>query len=225
MHKHRRNIIYTGIQVTWRLILGDIFFLLSNILLILLSWNIKFNFLSSILYIICSLTVFPSLIALVNYLRNDTVEDQFILGLKVYFKSFKEAFKTGALCSLTYELLILFLLFDLISANRLMKNGQLFVPLLTLLIILSIVHLMWNILVQNYFYVKFKSSFIYSIKLLMAKPQISLEMVFLIFIDYLLLKLFPQYSIIFVIPLTAYILKEMTAKEFEELKRIAIIKE
>lgn len=224
MNKHRRNIIYTAIQVAWRLILGNIFFLISNILLVLLSWNIKFTLLTSIAYIICSITIFPSLIALISYMRNEKVEDKIGLGFKVYLKSFKDAFKTGWLTGLIYEFVITFLILDLISANKLMKNGQLFTPLLTLLIILVVINIMWNMLVQSYFYVSLKNSFIYSTKLLMSKPLLSLEMIIIIFGSYLSFKFFPQYAILFIVPLTAYILWRITEKEFDNLKKEVVIK-
>lgn len=222
-NRHRRNIIYTGIQVAWRLILGNIFLILSNIVLLALSLNLKFNLLTFIIYLIASITVFPSLVAVVAYLRNNEVEDKVIEGAKAYFKAFKSAFKTGWTSGLIYEAMIIFLIIDLISANKLMKNGQFFMPLLTLLIVLSIIHAMWNVLVQNYFYVDLKNSFIFSARLLIGKPRLSLMMILLIFGDYVSFKFFPQYAILFIIPLTAYVLWKMTAKDFEELKKEVVI--
>ncbi|MDB6255126.1 hypothetical protein ODV13_10225 [Lactobacillus amylovorus] len=224
MNKHRRNLIYTGIQVAWRLILGNIFFIASNIVLAILCFNLKFTLLTSIVYIAASITVFPSLVALVSYLRNDEVEDKFKLGAKVYFKAFKDAFKLGWSSNLIYELVLLFLVLDVASANKLMKDGQLLIPLLTLLIILTIIHAMWNILIQNYFYVGLKSSVIYSARLMVKKPVISLMMILLIFGDYLSFKLFPQYAILFIVPLTAYVLWKMTLKDFGLLKKEVVIK-
>lgn len=221
---HRRNIIYTGIQVAWRLILGNIFLILSNIVLFVLAWRLKFTLLTSIIYLLASITLFPSLVALVSYLRNDEVEDKAIQGAKCYFQAFKEAFKTGWLSGLIYELVVVFLMIDLASANKLMKNGQFFMPMLTLLIILTLIHAMWNVLVQNYFYVSLKNSFIFSAKLLIRRPLLSLMMILLIFGDYLSFKLFPQYAVLFIIPLTAYILWKMTTKDFEALKQNVIIK-
>ena len=73
---HRRNIIYTGIQIAWRLILGNIFLLISNLILCILSFNLKFTLLTSLVYLIASITIFPSLVALVSYLKNDEVGDK-----------------------------------------------------------------------------------------------------------------------------------------------------
>ncbi len=221
---HRRNIIYTGIQVAWRLILGNIFLLISNLILCILSFNLKFTLLTTLVYLIASITTFPSLVALVSYLKNDEVGDKVIAGDKYYFKAFGLAFKTGWINSLMYELIITFLFLDLISANKLMKNGQLFMPMLTLLIVLSIIHAMWNILIQSYFYVDFKNSIIFATRLLIRKPLLSLLMIVLIFGDYISLKTFPQYAILFIIPLTAYVLWKMTQKDFDDLKEKVVIK-
>lgn len=224
MNKHHRNFIYTGIQVAWRLILGNIFFILSNIVLVVLSFSLKFTLLTSLIYLIASVTVFPSLVALVSYLRNDEVEDKIGLGAKTYYQAFKDAFKIGWSTGLIYEIVLLFLVLDVISANRLMKNGQFFTPLLMLLIVLTIIHVMWNVLVQNYFYVDLKNSFIYSARLLVKKPLLSLMMILLIFGDYLSFKLYPQYAILFIIPLTAYVLWKMTERDFILLKKEVVIK-
>lgn len=224
MNKHHRNIIYTGIQVAWRLILGNIFFIVSNIVLVILSLNLKFTLLTSVLYLIASITVFPSLVALISYLKNDEVEDKFKLGAKFYFKEFKDDLKIGWGSNLIYEAILLFLILDVTSANKLMKNGQLFTPILTLLILLTLIHAMWNMLIQSYFYVNLKSSFIYSTRLLVKKPVISLMMILLIFGDYLSFKLFPQYAILFIIPLTAYVLWKMTLRDFGLLKKEVVIK-
>ncbi|WP_297819456.1 DUF624 domain-containing protein [uncultured Lactobacillus sp.] len=148
MNKNHRNLIYVGIQIAWRVILGNIFFLSSNIFLILLSWNLKFKIITLPLYVLCSVTLFPSLVALFNYLRNSRVEDKVILGMKTYFKYFKEVFKVGCLESLIYEAVFWFLCIDIISANKFMKNGQLFLPLLTLLIVLTLVHLFWTVMLK-----------------------------------------------------------------------------
>lgn len=221
---HRRNIIYTGIQVAWRLILGNIFLLISNLILCILSFNLKFTLLTSLVYLIASITIFPSLVALVGYLKNDEVGDKVIAGAKYYFKAFSSAFKTGWINSLMYEIIIIFLLLDLVSANKLMKNGQFFMPMLTLLIVLSIIHAMWNILIQSYFYVDFKNSIIFATRLLIRKPLLSLLMIVLIFGDYVSLKIFPQYAILFIIPLTAYVLWKITQKDFDDLKEKVVIK-
>ena len=105
-----------------------------------------------------------------------------------------------------------------------MKNGQFFMPMLTLLIVLSIIHAMWNILIQSYFYVDFKNSIIFATRLLIRKPLLSLLMIVLIFGDYVSLKIFPQYAILFIIPLTAYVLWKITQQDFDDLKEKVVIK-
>lgn len=224
MGRHRKNIIYTGIQIAWRLILGNIFLLLSNIVLVVLSLNLKLNLITFVIYLIASITIFPSLVALIDYLRNKRVADKIVAGAKMYFKSFRLSFKTGWSSGLIYEALILFLMLDIVSANKLMKNGQFFMPLLALLLILSIVHAMWNMLFQNYFYVDLKNAFISASKLMVGKPRHSLVMILLIFGDYLSFKFFPQYAVLFIIPLTAYLLWKLTAKDFDELRDEVVIK-
>ncbi|RVU70756.1 MULTISPECIES: DUF624 domain-containing protein [Lactobacillus] len=224
MNQHRKNFIYTGIQIAWRLILGNIFFLISNLVLLILSFSVKFTLMTTIFYLVASITVFPSLVALVSYLRNDEVEDKIGLGAKVYFNSFKDAFKTGWQSGLIYEVVIIFLLVDIASANKLMKNGQFFLPLLMLLVVLTLIHAMWNLLVQNYFYVDLKEGFTFATKLLMKKPLVSLMMILLIFGDYISFKMFPQYAVLFIIPLTAYVLWKMTLKDFTLLKQEVVIK-
>lgn len=211
---HRRNIIYTGIQIAWRLILGNIFLLISNLILCILSFNLKFTLLTSLVYLIASITIFPSLVALVSYLKNDEVGDKVIAGAKYYFKAFSSAFKTGWINSLMYEIIIIFLLLDLVSANKLMKNGQFFMPMLTLLIVLSIIHAMWNILIQSYFYVDFKNSIIFATRLLIRKPLLSLLMIVLIFGDYVSLKNFPTICNFIYYPLNSICFMENYSKRF-----------
>lgn len=219
-----RNIIYNAIQVAWRLILGNIFLLISNLVLVLLAFNLKFTLTTSWLYLICTLTVFPSLVALFEYFKNTEVGDKAILGAKIYFKYFKSSFKVACLSGLIYELILIFILIDIISANKLMKNGQFFLPTLMLLGILTIIHAMWNILVQGYFYVNVKEAFLFCLNLVFKRPMPSLLMIILIFGDYLCFKLFPQYAVLFIIPLTVYVLWKMTEKEFEDLKSKVVIK-
>lgn len=213
----KKNLIYQVIEIFWRFVLCSFYFYLSNVVLIVSLLTLKFSLVTSPIYLIGLVLLYPSIGGLADLLKDRSSNIEFIAGFKKYFHFYwVNRFKYLKI-GLLYTGIVIFLLFDMYAVNAVIKN-QLFSPMILVLLILTLVSLGWIIGIQSFFKIDVKNSLKMSFYALSHFGLNSLMIVLLFFLIYMSVSFIPQFMAFIIAPVVIEGLILLTKKPLQQIR-------
>lgn len=196
--------IYTIFNYIWWFCLGNFYFLLCSIPLILtiIAFNSSLLTDGFIFFVISIIFEGPALAALCSAMGKLEREKDIDIT-RDYFKAYKQSFVQALMFGAIQSLLIFILVLD-IRFFKLSEKGSLFLPFFTILLLIVILVNSFIFPIISRFYLKSKDVLKLSIYYCFKKLRITLYNLFIIILSLFTMQYIPFISIFFISSLVCY---------------------